>query len=259
MNGGAVTGSEAASGIVRVVDRWRFGRVVRALRQRRGWRQEDLAQRAGASRSVVGRIERGELLRIAWADLVAVAEAVGARLDLDVRWQGEGIDRLLDERHAAAVDAVVGLLRNLGWMVDVEVSFAIYGERGSIDIVGRHPPTGMLATFEIKASIGDANQTIIGIDRKARLAPDIARARDWACRGVARFLAIADSTTSRSRVARHEALFGAAFPVRGRDCLAWLRAPVGPPPSGLFFVKVPNVRAAGITRQRARRSGIDRA
>ena len=74
---------------------------------------------------MVGRIERGDRARIAWADLVRVAEAVGARLDFDLRWQGEAIDRLLDDRHAATVDAAVRLLRAAGWDVEIEVSVSI--------------------------------------------------------------------------------------------------------------------------------------
>jgi transcriptional regulator with XRE-family HTH domain len=236
----------------RAVDRFRFGRVVRALRQRHGWRQADLARRSGVSRSVVGRIERGDLLRVAWGDLVAVAEAVGARLDFDARWKGASLDHLLDERHAATVDATVGILRSAGWDLDVEVSFAIYGERGSIDVVGRHAATGLVAAIEVKASIGDANQTVIGLDRKARLAPKIARERGWACAGLARFLVVAEGSTSRARVARHGGTFETAFPLRGRRCLDWLRAPSLPPPSGLFFVALPNVRGAGTTRKRVR-------
>ncbi len=204
------------------------------------------------SRSPVGRIERGELDRIAWADLRAVAEAVGARLEFDLRWQGEGIDRLLDERHAATVDVVVAIFRRCGWEVDVEVSFSIYGERGSIDVVGRHRPTGFLAVVEVKASIGDVNQTVIGLDRKARLAPRIAVERGWACTGVARLLAIADNRTSRSRVARHDVTFMTAFPLRGRACLAWLNAPIRPVPSGLLFARLPDVRSTDRMRQRLR-------
>ena len=200
----------------------------------------------------MGRIERGDLLRIAWADLVSVAEAVGARLDLDVRWQGEGIDRLLDERHAATVAAVVSLFRRCGWDVDVEVSFSIFGERGSVDVVGRHPPTGILAIVEVKASVPNANQTVIGVDRKARLAPQIAKERKWTCRGVARFLAIAEGTTSRARVARHEEIFSTAFPMRGRECVAWLRTPTPTPASGLFFVRLPEVRSTDRKRVRPR-------
>lgn len=234
------------------MDRWRFGRVIRVLRQRRGWRQVDLAGRAGVSRSVVGRIERGEIGRIAWADILAVAEAVGARLELDLRWQGENVERLLDERHAATVDAIVTLLRRCGWETDVEVSFSMFGERGSIDVVARHPATGGLAVIEAKATIGNVNETVIGLDRKRRLAPEIARQRGWRCDGVARFLVIADGSTSRQRVARHEATFGSAFPLRNRDCVAWLRNPAPPPPSGLFFISLRNVRTTGVGGQRVR-------
>jgi helix-turn-helix protein len=48
-------------------------------------RQEDLAGKAGLSRSVAGRIERREIQRITWADLVALVEALDARLELDLR------------------------------------------------------------------------------------------------------------------------------------------------------------------------------
>jgi transcriptional regulator with XRE-family HTH domain len=117
------------------MDRWRFGRAIRALRSRRDWRQEDLASKARLSPSVAGRIERGELQRIAWADLVALVEALDARLELDVRWRSEGLDRLIDESHALTVDAAARMFRAAGWETEVEVSFSIYGERGSIDIV----------------------------------------------------------------------------------------------------------------------------
>ena len=59
-----------------------------------------------------------------------LAAALGATTDLALRWQGEGMDRLLDEGHARLVDAVVRRLVALGWDVAVEVSFSRYGERG---------------------------------------------------------------------------------------------------------------------------------
>jgi hypothetical protein len=178
---------------------------------------------------------------------------VGARLDLDLRWQGERVERLLDERHAATVDTVVQLFRRCGWDTDVEVSFSIYGERGSIDVVGRHAPTGMLAVVEVKASIPNVNQTVMGLDRKARLAPEIADERGWPCRGVARFLIVADGSTSRDRVARHATTFDAALPLRGRACIAWLRRPETSPPRGLFFVTVPrDSRKTGMAQDRVR-------
>src|SRR3954452_4350228 len=121
------------------MDLRRFSRSVRALRMRRGWRQEDLARESKLSRSVVGRVERGERAGLQLDALVAVAEALGATVDLTIRWQGEGLDRLLDEGHATLVDAVVAWLRAWGWEVAVEVSFARGRERGSIDVLAFHP------------------------------------------------------------------------------------------------------------------------
>ena len=43
------------------VDDQRIGRVVRALRRRLGWRQADLAEKAGCSQATVSETERGHL------------------------------------------------------------------------------------------------------------------------------------------------------------------------------------------------------
>jgi transcriptional regulator with XRE-family HTH domain len=96
------------------VDPIRFGRGIRALRQRRGWRQEDLARETGVSQSVVSRIELGQLESIPVSRLVAVARALGATLDLRLSWQGEGLDRLIDAAHASLVEQVVRIMTSRG-------------------------------------------------------------------------------------------------------------------------------------------------
>jgi transcriptional regulator with XRE-family HTH domain len=93
------------------MDRFRFGRAVRALRQRRGWRQVDLATRSGLSQSVVSRIELGQVGPSSFDDLSAIAAALDGQLALDFRWRGEQLDRLIDEEHASIVDHVAGLYR----------------------------------------------------------------------------------------------------------------------------------------------------
>jgi transcriptional regulator with XRE-family HTH domain len=157
------------------MDRFRFGRSVRELRQRRHWRQSDLGDRIGVSRSVIGRIERGVVANVPYGRLLAVADALDGRLDLDFRWRGEALDRLVDERHTAIVDELVGLFRSARWDVAVEVTFSIYGERGSIDVFAFHPIQHVVAVNEVKASVGEAGNTVLGVDRKSRLAPQIAR------------------------------------------------------------------------------------
>ena len=43
------------------MDDLRVGTVIRLVRQRRGWRQQDLAERSGVSQTVISRMERGHL------------------------------------------------------------------------------------------------------------------------------------------------------------------------------------------------------
>ena len=106
----------------------RFGRTIRALRIRRGWRQQDLGDAAGVSQGLVSLVERGFLDGITLRMLRRTAEATGAELTLLVRWRGGEIDRLLDEGHASLVGLVASLLEALGWDVAVEVTFPKPGQ-----------------------------------------------------------------------------------------------------------------------------------
>ena len=188
-----------------------------------------------------------------------VIEALEADHDVRVRWNGESLDRLLDQAHAALVEIVVERLKSAGWVVEVEVSFAIGGERGSVDVAAYHPQRGMVLVVEVKSVVPDSQATIHGLDRKARLAPQLASARDWDCRGVARLLVIGDSSTSRRRISQLGATYGVAFPTVGRTVLRWLRQPVEPI-SGLVFLpfaRPGNARSSvtGVQRVRASNRG----
>jgi hypothetical protein len=59
------------------------------------------------------------------------------------------------------------------------VSFSRYGERGSIDVLAWHPRRRALAVFEVKSVTPDMQAMFVGLDRKGRLAPGIARERGW--------------------------------------------------------------------------------
>lgn len=239
------------------MDPIRFGRQFRALRVRMNLRQEDVARIANISRSIVSRIDRGLVGNLQVAQLERVAATVGATIDLRLRWNGEQLDRLLDEAHARIVDAVVVLLRASGWDVAVEVSFSIYGERGSIDVLAFHRATGIILVVEVKSVVPDSQATLHGLDRKARLAKGIAAERGWECRSVACLLVIGDSSTSRRRVARLAATYLVALPVRGRDVRRWLRAPREPIRGLVFVPYAPRGSASvgGPLRQRVRVRG----
>lgn len=235
------------------MDLRRVARAIHALRVRRGWRQEDLAREANLSRAVVGRVERAEIDGLSVSSLVAVATALDATIDILIRWQGEGIDRLLDEGHAALVETVVRWLRVHGWDIAVEVSFSRYGERGSIDILAWHPVRRALAVFEVKSVTPDMQAMLLGLDRKGRLGPELARDRGWDVRVAARVLVIWDTRTNRRRIEAHAATVRAALPAGTREVLAWLREPVGAPVSGIWFVThVRGMDAMGVRRRRVR-------
>src|SRR4029077_6153733 len=124
--------------------------------------------------------------------LVRVAAALGARIDVRLLWQGEALDRLLDSGHADLVELMLELLTAKDWLVATEVSFNVRGERGSIDILAFHPATGSLLMIEVKSVVPDMQAMLIGIDRKARVARDIARERGWQVTSVTRLLVLPD-------------------------------------------------------------------
>jgi transcriptional regulator with XRE-family HTH domain len=238
------------------MDPVRLGHAFRALRLQKRWRQSDLASKADVSASAISRIERGRLGSVSIGRLRRLAEALDATLEIGIRWNGEGLDRLLDQAHAGLVESVVKRLQADGWETDVEVSFAIRGERGSIDVLGYHAATGIVLVGEVKSVVPDSQATLAGVDRKSRLAPEIARARGWRCRAVARLLVIGDSSTSRRRIDALAATYRTAFPVGGAEVRRWLRRP-DMPIAGILFLpssQPTHARTSTTGMQRVRRA-----
>jgi transcriptional regulator with XRE-family HTH domain len=174
------------------MDGLRIGRSVRAIRIHHRWRQADVAERAHVSRSFVSKIERGQIRASDLDRLERVCLALGAELDLRVRWRGEGLDRLLDEAHAILVDRFVRELVASGWEAAVEVTFNHFGDRGSIDIFGWHPTTRSILVVEVKSVVPDSQGTLMPLDRKARLAPVIGHERGRQSTTVSKLLVVAD-------------------------------------------------------------------
>jgi transcriptional regulator with XRE-family HTH domain len=239
---------------VRVMDGLRVGRSLRALRIRANKRQHDVSVDAGVSRQQVSRVESGDIDGMTVGSLTRIGASLGATVDVIVRWHGEGLDRLLDAAHAAIVERVVRIFQANGWETAIEVTFNVRGERGSVDVCALHPQTATVVITEVKTVVPDAGSMLLTLDRKARLAPEIARSLGWPCRNVGRLLVIGDSSTTRRRVASLGATFAAALPQRAVAIRRWLRAPAGPM-AGLWFLPYDSAlgtRRSPTGRQRVR-------
>ena len=208
-----------------LMDSVRFGLSVRALRHRRGWTQAELAHHAGLSQSAISRIERGAGDALTVRLLSRVAGVMGARIRLQVLWQGEELDRLLDAAHARLVERVIGLLGGAGWLVAPEVTYRFGAERGSIDVLAFHPGTGHLLVIEVKTVVPDMGGLLAGLDRKGRVALQVARERGWHATRVSRVLVLADDRTARRRLEQFAATFATAYPARTREVHRWIAAP----------------------------------
>ena len=213
----------------------RLGAAFRVVRLRRGWRQMDVATRAGVSDSLVSSIERGRVSTLTIESLRRVAAVLDIRIDVQPRWRGADLDRLLNARHSALGDAVARMLRDLGWEVAVEVSFSISGERGFIDLLAWNAATRTLLVIELKTEIVEVQELIGIVDRKTRLAARVGRQRGWLPATVATWVVIAEGSTNRHRVDRFSGLLRTAFPDDGRMIQRWLAAPSGRVAALSFF------------------------
>jgi hypothetical protein len=166
----------------------------------------------------------------------AILAAMDAHLVLEVRWRAGELDRLLDAEHAALAAMVVRLLGKAAWELRVEVTYSIYGERGSIDVLAFMPATGTLLVIELKTDISAIEQTLRKLDEKVRLAPGIAKDRfAWRVRQVGWLLVMPENSTLRRKVSAHASIFDRALPARGGQVRRWIKRPSGAL-AGLWFL-----------------------
>jgi transcriptional regulator with XRE-family HTH domain len=230
------------------MDDARVGRTIRVLRQRRGWRQADLGARCRLSRSAVSDIERGRVDRYTIASVRRLLRAIDADGELAVRWGAPGdLDRLLDRDHALLVRAWAELHQRHGWEIWPEASYSVFGERGRIDLLALHRPTGVLEVAEMKTGVWDVQDTLGRLDAKVRLARGVARERGWVASHVVGALVVADGRTARRRIAEHAVLFG-TYDLRGRAARAFVRRPRSSAHGLLAFISLPDSKHGRLRR-----------
>jgi transcriptional regulator with XRE-family HTH domain len=196
-----------------------------------------VAERAGVSQSLISAIENGSCASVTIATLRRVFRAVGGGFDGQVLWRGPALDRLVDARHAVLIDASATGLVRLRWDVMPEVTYSVFGERGSIDLLGARADRRAVVVEEVKSDLTRIEETLRKLDEKVRLVHErIARERyGWPPSSVGRVLVLPDTDRARRQVRAHAGVFDLALPARGPEVRAWLRDPVGPM-SGILFV-----------------------
>jgi transcriptional regulator with XRE-family HTH domain len=226
------------------MDDQRVGAILRAVRRRRGWRQSDVATKAGVSQSTVSRIERGHTEGLRLDDIRLVARDLDVTLSLDPRWRGAELGRLVDRDHAALVERVVATLDSVGWDIVPEYSFNHYGDRGSVDVLAWHSASRSLLIVEVKVRLADLQDLLATTDRKRRVVPPLVLSRGWRAEQVGLLVLAADTTWNREAIGRHAATLRAVVPHRGRDAMRWIRRPEG------------GLQAIWLTRLIPRRNGM---
>jgi len=96
-----------------------------------------------------------------------------------------------------------------------------------VDVLAFHPLLGALLIVEVKSAVPDMQDMLAGVDRKARLGPQLAADRGWRVRSVSRLLVLPDGRTARRRLVDHAAIVGQVFPLRTAAVRRWIARPVG--------------------------------
>jgi hypothetical protein len=129
-----------------------------------------------------------------------------------------------------------------GWEVMQEVTYAIYRERGSIDLLGLRADIATAAIMEIKSEITSWEETQRRFDEKVRLLSKIVYERvGWRPRIVGKLLVIDDSMTNRRRIDRFGAVIHQSYPARTREVRRWIELP-DRPVSGIWFLSPSHAR-----------------
>jgi transcriptional regulator with XRE-family HTH domain len=204
----------------------RIGALVREVRRRRGLRQDDVARLAGVSHGSVSLLERGHCAGLTLRTVRAIAAALDIRVELLGWWRGGDAERLLSRRHSLLAESVAAFLSGLpDWLFDSEVSFAVYGERGVVDLLAWHPATGHLLVIELKTEFANVGELIGTLDRKVRLARAIAAERGWKPTLISSWVIVSETRTNRRHFAQHETLLRTRFPSDGRQLRSFLAKP----------------------------------
>jgi transcriptional regulator with XRE-family HTH domain len=212
-----------------------IGRLFRAVRRKRGLTQAEVAAKAGVSHGTVSLVERGHGRTLSLETIERLGGVLDIRLELQARWRGGDIERLLSRGHSLLAPSFAGFMASRpDWVAVAEVSFSEWGERGVVDQLAWHAATKHLLVLEFKTEFVDMNEMLGTLDRKVRLAPGLAARMGWETKLVSVWLIVVDTRTNRRHAREHAAMLRTRFRSDGRKLRSFLAEP-SQATSGLAF------------------------
>lgn len=232
-----------------------LGARIKAVRLKLRRTQVGLAGDAGVRPIDISHLEHGVLDDLPLPMMRRIVSVLGMWIELKPKWQGVELDRLTSGAHDSLQRAVIERFARLpGWVAVPEVTYSIFGERGSVDVLAWHEATRSLLVIELKTVLVGVGEIVRTLDQRERLATEIAAGRGWHATSVSIWQVFTDTRTNRRQVEQHAALLRRSGAIDGQAMRAWLRRPSGAV-SALSFVTAPSA----IIRSRVRPTKQERA
>ncbi|HEX9043461.1 MAG TPA: helix-turn-helix transcriptional regulator [Candidatus Limnocylindrales bacterium] len=217
-------------------DALRLARDVRAMRERRGWSQEELGDRAGVGRMVIARLERLEA-RVDFDLLERIGLAFGR--PPTVTFGRDPLEEVADAGHLAVQELVLSVGRAAGYRAGFELPTRPSEPWRSADIALRNDRARLLVIAECWNTFGDIGAAARSSERKRAEADALATAW-WGeePHGVALVWVVRDTTRNRGLLARYPEVFASRFPGSSRAWFVALTDAGAVPPNepGLVWV-----------------------
>jgi DNA-binding XRE family transcriptional regulator len=195
-----------------------LGREVRSSRQRRGWTQQQLAERAGLDRQVISRIERA-VVRLDVDLLQRIALALGR--PLDIRFGRDATEETADAGHLGIQELVLRVGRGCGYTGTFEVQTRPAEPWRSVDVGLADPTRRILLLNECWNTFGDLGASARSSMRKLAELEDMAVARWGEDARVGLVWIVRATRRNRALIARYPEVFASRFP---GSSIGWVRA-----------------------------------
>ena len=225
-----------------------LGGDILAMRARRSWTQQQLANRAGIGRSVISRFEHGQ-----GPIDVETVERIGLALGVPLRlvFGRDPRTDVSDAGHLAIQELVLGLGRRNGYTGQFELATRPAEPWRSVDVVLAHEALHRMICIECWNTIGDIGAAARSSARKVAELEAMAVGRWGEDAKVGLVWVVRATTRNRAIVTRYPEVFGSRFGGSSQRWVAAITEGAEPPnEAGLVWASVDGTRLFAWRRAR---------